>query len=93
LKGLKKSTFSGTLTGDLPVCSIVPQPTTLPRAPLKVKNAYIFICFLNKRVVLPAVLYEHQTCFLTSKKEHRLRESENIWTYKDGIDGRLEKIV
>jgi hypothetical protein len=30
---LKKSTSSGTLTRDLPACSIVPQPTTLPRAP------------------------------------------------------------
>jgi hypothetical protein len=30
---LKKSTSSGTQTGDLPACSIVPQPTTLPRAP------------------------------------------------------------
>jgi hypothetical protein len=27
---LKKSTSSGTRTGDLPACSIVPQPTTLP---------------------------------------------------------------
>jgi hypothetical protein len=27
---LKKSTLSGTRTGDLPACSIVPQPTTLP---------------------------------------------------------------
>jgi hypothetical protein len=30
---LKKSTSSGTRTDDLPACSIVPQPTTLPRAP------------------------------------------------------------
>jgi hypothetical protein len=30
---LKKCTSSGTRTGDLPACSIVPQPTTLPRAP------------------------------------------------------------
>jgi hypothetical protein len=30
---LKKPTSSGIRTGDLPVCSIVPQPTTLPRAP------------------------------------------------------------
>jgi hypothetical protein len=29
---LKKSTSSGTLTGDLPACSIVPQSTTLLRA-------------------------------------------------------------
>jgi hypothetical protein len=37
LEGLgkfKKSTSSGTRTGDLPACSIVPQPTTLPRAPV-----------------------------------------------------------
>jgi hypothetical protein len=31
---LKKSTLSGTWTGDLPACSIVPQPATLLRAPL-----------------------------------------------------------
>jgi hypothetical protein len=31
---LKKSTSSGTRTGDLPACRIVAQPTTLPRAPL-----------------------------------------------------------
>jgi hypothetical protein len=30
---LKKSTSSGTRNGDLPACSIVPQGTTLPRAP------------------------------------------------------------
>jgi hypothetical protein len=32
---LKKCTSSGTWTGDLPACSIVPQPTTLPRAPVR----------------------------------------------------------
>jgi hypothetical protein len=30
---LKKSTSSGTQTGDLPACSIVPEPITLPRVP------------------------------------------------------------
>jgi hypothetical protein len=30
---LKRSTWSGTRTGDLPACNIVLQPTTLPRAP------------------------------------------------------------
>jgi hypothetical protein len=38
LEGLKKSTLSGTWTGGPPVCSIVPQPTTLPRAPLIYKG-------------------------------------------------------
>jgi hypothetical protein len=36
LEGLgkvKKSTSTGTRTGDLPPCSTVPQPTTLPRTP------------------------------------------------------------
>jgi hypothetical protein len=32
LDKLKKSTSSGNRTGDLPACSTVPQPTTLPRA-------------------------------------------------------------
>jgi hypothetical protein len=31
---LKKSTSSGIRTSDIPACSIVPQPTTLPRDPL-----------------------------------------------------------
>jgi hypothetical protein len=29
---MKKFTSSGTRTGDLPACSIVPQPATLPLA-------------------------------------------------------------
>jgi hypothetical protein len=35
---LKKSTSSGNRTRDLPACSIVPQPTTLPRATLSCKR-------------------------------------------------------
>jgi hypothetical protein len=31
---LKKSTLSGNRAGDIQACSIVPQPTTLPRASL-----------------------------------------------------------
>jgi hypothetical protein len=30
---LKKSTSSGIRSRDLPACSVVPQPTTLPRTP------------------------------------------------------------
>jgi hypothetical protein len=40
LEGLKKSTLSGTWTGDFPVCSIVLQPTTLPRAPQLRRHLY-----------------------------------------------------
>jgi hypothetical protein len=36
---LKNFTSSGTRTGDLPACSIVPQPNTLPHAPLN--NQYL----------------------------------------------------
>jgi hypothetical protein len=41
LSKLTKSTSSGTQTGDFPACSIVPQPTTLPGAPIHAW--YIFI--------------------------------------------------
>jgi hypothetical protein len=33
LDQLKKIHFIGNRTRDLPACNIVPQPTTLPRAP------------------------------------------------------------
>jgi hypothetical protein len=36
---LKKSTSSGTQTSDLLACSIVPQPTTLLRAPIYMSNS------------------------------------------------------
>jgi hypothetical protein len=53
---LKISTSSGTRTGDLPACSIVPQPTTLPRAPIRfspvgyyeVYNLSLFNIYLRK---------------------------------------------
>jgi hypothetical protein len=48
---LKKIYLIGTLTRDLPACSIVPQPITLPRAPkfqrVVVKNK------INKNVLNP----------------------------------------
>jgi hypothetical protein len=42
---LKKSTSSGTRTGHLLTCSMVPQPATLPRAP-KLKK---FVCYWAER--------------------------------------------
>jgi hypothetical protein len=41
---LKKSTSSGTLTGNLPACSIVPQPTTLP--------TFLYIIYLRPTWIL-----------------------------------------
>jgi hypothetical protein len=41
---LKKSISSGTRTGDLPACSKVPQPTTLPNAP------YAFVLCTNTTI-------------------------------------------
>jgi hypothetical protein len=38
---LKESTSSETRTGDLPTCSIVPQPTALPRAPCNTVSGII----------------------------------------------------
>jgi hypothetical protein len=43
---LKKIHLIGTRTRDLPACSIVPQPTTLPRAPAThaINEIYILCC-------------------------------------------------
>jgi hypothetical protein len=56
---LKKSTSSGTRTGDLPAFNVVPQPTTLPRPPNR------FGC--NRSKLLTA-LEESQIEFLLAKK-------------------------
>jgi hypothetical protein len=48
LGNLKKSTSFGTRTGDLPACSIVPQPTTLPRAYLRDKFTFYLTCASGK---------------------------------------------
>jgi hypothetical protein len=66
---LKKSTSSGIRTGDLPACSIVPQPTTLPRAPWGNSKKQ------KKKLPLPAMLsFELSTWFLTSNGR---RESQS----------------
>jgi hypothetical protein len=48
---LKKIHLIGTRTRDLPVCSIVPQPTTLPRAPQKLKANLILVFIGTKQLV------------------------------------------
>jgi hypothetical protein len=50
LSQLKKSNdFIVNRTRDLPACSIVPQPTTLPRAPV--------IRYLEKQLIQSAIIY------------------------------------
>jgi hypothetical protein len=58
---LKKSNYLiGNLTRDLPDCTIVPQPTTLPRAPCKsicnMKTMSAEICFLRHCNEMPEIL-------------------------------------
>jgi hypothetical protein len=43
----KSSDLIGNRTRDLPVCSIVPQPTTLPRAPRPFTGRKLFIAGIN----------------------------------------------
>jgi hypothetical protein len=46
--GKKNFTSFGTWTGDLPDCSIVPQPTTLPRV-LQLCMKYLKVCWIWRR--------------------------------------------
>jgi hypothetical protein len=39
----------GTRTRDLPACSIVPQPTTLPRAPCGGVHGLYYVVFVKNR--------------------------------------------
>jgi hypothetical protein len=61
LEGLgtfKKSTSSGIRTCDLPACSIVPQPTTLPRAPSTADPSPNLPCILVL-IIIPSLIYTH----------------------------------
>jgi hypothetical protein len=51
IRSIEKSTSSGTRTGDLPACSIVPQPTTLPMI-LIVTIVIIILRRVNRFVTL-----------------------------------------
>jgi hypothetical protein len=47
----KSSDIIGTRTRDLPACSIVPQPTTLPRAPIYINSLHMSLknfCCISK---------------------------------------------
>jgi hypothetical protein len=59
---LKQSTSSGTLTGDFPTLSIVPQPTTLPRATLSDLYLRIFSQVVN--------FLEHEADYSHSSSAH-----------------------
>jgi hypothetical protein len=49
----KKSTSSGTRTGDIPASSIVPQPTTLPHAPIII----IIIIIIIMMMIIIKIIY------------------------------------
>jgi hypothetical protein len=52
---LKKIHLIGTRTRDLPACSIVPQPTTLPRASHRNSSSSIVMCiFISAETCLPS---------------------------------------
>jgi hypothetical protein len=53
----KKIHLIGTQTSDLPACSIVPQPNTLPRAPLMLSTMFISIQTLCEKILLKILLF------------------------------------
>jgi hypothetical protein len=75
LEGLGKLKFndiSGNRTHDVPACSIVPQPTTLPRAPGKI---YIFSIRLNR-----------YSCKMSAQKKPRYRATNKEWEEQHFFD-------
>jgi hypothetical protein len=58
---MKKFHLIGARTRDLPACSIVPQPTTLPRAPITILKHFYFKFYL----IIPH--YQNDTDSLRTK--------------------------
>jgi hypothetical protein len=72
---LKKFTSSRTRTGNLPTCSIVPQPTTLPRAPneqyqVKISNRFTALENLDNDVDINRAWETIRENIIISAKEH-----------------------
>jgi hypothetical protein len=79
---LKKVHLIGNLTRDLPACSIVPEPTTLPRAPilLYMQENYFDTSCIQFQNVLPHKYYvsalfshSHSTSIIDSRKLTKLK--------------------
>jgi hypothetical protein len=64
---LKESISSGTRTGYLPACSIVPQPTTLSRAPEDVLGLQILVVAYRVTELPCSVAIEKKTWLLTTE--------------------------
>jgi hypothetical protein len=60
---LKKSTSSETRTCDLPACSIVPQPITLPRAPFILVGSLLILLCLSLPLCPHVAIREQLGCF------------------------------
>jgi hypothetical protein len=60
LDKLKKSTSSGTRTGDLPACNIVPPPTTLP---IVSKYSYKIACRCSRNFHGNLIQIHHSLIF------------------------------
>jgi hypothetical protein len=75
LEGLGKlliSTSSGTGTGDLPACSIVPQPNTLPRAPDYDSNNIEIITVNCDNFIYPQVVAREIRMFQSAMQSRAL---------------------
>jgi hypothetical protein len=58
IRSIEKSNYLiGNGTGDLPACSIVPQPTTLPRAPIPIRT---FLIEIDYNIVATNQTYIHR---------------------------------
>jgi len=68
----------GNQTRDLPTCSAVPQPTALPRAPLRyVPNIFYYLCSLPLHILgrFKDPVFEFHLLRASNEKSDR-RESE-----------------
>jgi hypothetical protein len=57
IRSIEKIHLTGNQTRDLPACSIVPQPTMLPRAPIQEMNAWRNLRLINTQILYETIEY------------------------------------
>jgi hypothetical protein len=80
---LKKSTSSGTQTGDLQVCRILPQPTTLPHVPGNDRRSAIIFsskntAFKTLKQTVQIIIYLNCKCVLIGGSGTTTRHNRQI---------------
>jgi hypothetical protein len=98
IRSIEKIDFIETQTRDLPVCSVVPQPTTIPRAPDESTSQPIYLILSSDiRISLPnfrlSTFHLVHPCYMPRPSHPHMFGHRNNILWRAQIEKLLIKIV